>query len=63
MLQPWVSSAQSNTIDNPLSSTVATVTGSASPIAAYQEELIIAVQDLWLVGLDRADQQHLQQWQ
>jgi hypothetical protein len=63
MLQPWVSPAQSNTIDNLLSSTVATMTGSASPIAAYQEELIIAVQDLWLVGLDRADQQHLQQWQ
>jgi hypothetical protein len=63
MLQPWVSPAQSNTIDSPLPSTVTTVTGSASAIAIYHEELIIALQDLWLVGLDRADQQHLQQWQ
>jgi hypothetical protein len=63
MLQPWVSPAQSNTIDNPLISTVTTVTGSASAIAIYHEELVIALQDLWLVGLDLADQQHLQQWQ
>jgi hypothetical protein len=63
MIQPWIATAQSNMIDNSLPSITTTVTGSASAIAIYREELLIALQDLWLVGLDRADQQHLQQWQ
>jgi hypothetical protein len=34
-----------------------------SPIASYVREITTALQELWLVGLDRADSQHLQQWQ
>jgi hypothetical protein len=63
MLQPWVSPAQSNAINTTLPSSISTAAVSRSTIAVYQEELTIALQDLWLMGFDRADQQQLQQWQ
>jgi hypothetical protein len=63
MLQPWIAPSQLNAIHTPLPSSISTATLPPSAIAVYQQELITALQDLWLVGLDRADQQHLQQWQ
>jgi hypothetical protein len=63
MLQPWVSPPQSNAINTTLPPSISTATVPRSVIAAYQEELTMALQDLWLMGLDLADQQQLQQWQ
>lgn len=61
ILQPWIASPQANpstpNSDRPATSIVQT------PISAYQQDLSRVLQDLWLVGLDRADQPHLQQCQ
>ena len=61
ILQPWIASPQANpstpNSDRPATSIVHT------PISAYQQDLSRVLQDLWLVGLDRADQPHLQQCQ
>ncbi len=61
LLQPWIASPQANKStsesDRPATAPVQT------PISTYQQDLSLALQDLWMVGLDRVDRQHLQQWQ
>jgi hypothetical protein len=61
LLQPWIDSATnvapvSWLADNPQLSP-------RSPAAAYLQQLSIALADLWLVGLNKADEMHCQQWQ
>jgi hypothetical protein len=63
MLQPWVAPPQVITAVESATTNVITTTMPQSTIAIYRQELTIALQDLWLVGLDRADQRHLEQWQ
>ncbi|AFY93341.1 hypothetical protein [Chamaesiphon minutus] len=64
MLQPWIASPQTiheTQIIGDLAGADPIVDN--SPIANYRRELTTALQELWLVGLDRADSRHLQQWQ
>jgi hypothetical protein len=64
MLQPWIASPQicdRTQLTGDLAGADPTVPD--SPISTYLAELTTALQDLWLVGLDRADSHHLQQWQ
>jgi hypothetical protein len=62
MLQPWIASPQIGN-ETQLTGDLADPLVANSPIATYLQELNTAVQDLWLVGLDRADSHHLRQWQ
>jgi hypothetical protein len=74
MLQPWIASPyqQNITPNNLAPNTLVTndlilpsveIQPMQSVISSYLQELAIALQDLWLVGLERADTNHLQQWQ
>ncbi len=66
LLQPWIApppteiETNNSTLDRVCSAPAAMV---ASTIAIYRQELTIALRDLWLVGIDRIDRQHVQQWQ
>jgi hypothetical protein len=61
LLQPWIASPQvHNSAPESDRSTTALI---QTPISTYQQDLSLALQDLWIVGLDRAEAQHLQQWQ
>jgi hypothetical protein len=64
LLQPWIASPQ---IGNQIQLTGDLADADPivpnSPIAIYLAELTTALQEIWLVGLDRADSHHLQQWQ
>jgi hypothetical protein len=64
MLQPWIASpqiCQDTQLTGDLVGANSIVPN--SQISTYLVELTTALQDLWLVGLDRADSHHLQQWQ
>lgn len=64
MLQPWIASSQIGMETQIIGDLVgADPTVANSPIATYLQELNTALQELWLVGLDRAESHHLQQWQ
>ncbi len=61
LLQPWIDSATNvapilQLADNPQLLP-------RSPVANYLQQLSIALADLWLVGLNKADKIHCQQWQ
>jgi hypothetical protein len=61
LLQPWIDSATnaaavSRFADSPQLSP-------RSPVADYLQQLSIALADLWLVGLNKADAMHCRQWQ
>jgi hypothetical protein len=64
LLQPWIVSPQIGN-QTQLTSDLA----GADPIVpnslifTYLAELTTALQEIWLVGLDRADSHHLRQWQ
>jgi hypothetical protein len=65
ILQPWIAppqigKEQNVAGDRELFMTTSTV---KSPISTYLQELSAALQELWLIGLERADNRHLQQWQ
>jgi hypothetical protein len=62
MLQPWITAPVGDQIPTPTDPTP-TLSIPQSPITNYLQELTIALQKIWLVGLDRADINHLQQWQ
>jgi hypothetical protein len=65
MLQPWIAApvAENPTTQTDRSNSQPILTIPQSSIATYLQELTIALQEIWLVGLDRADTNHLQQWQ
>jgi hypothetical protein len=59
LLQPWID-AGGNEIAASLD---VSVIAPQSPVADYLEQLSIALADLWLVGLNKADDRHCRQWQ
>jgi hypothetical protein len=64
MLQPWIAApvVDNSTTQPDRTNSQAIPTIPQSPITNYLQELTIALQEIWLVGLDRADTNHLQQW-
>jgi hypothetical protein len=64
LLQPWIASPQMGS-EIQLTSDLAGADPIVpnSPIASYLAELATALQEIWLVGLDRTDSHHLHQWQ
>jgi hypothetical protein len=62
ILQPWISVPQVNPNSSQVSSTPLTPSPQ-NALTDYRQDLSLVLQDLWLVGLDRADRAHLQQWQ
>jgi hypothetical protein len=66
MLQPWIAAPSGDSATAlPMAATTNQTMQISTPtaITAYRQDLTTALQDLWLVGLDRANRQHLQQWQ
>ncbi len=61
LLQPWIAAPQTQTQTSESDRLI--IPSPQTPITTYQQDLNLALQDLWIVGLDRADAQHLQQWQ
>jgi hypothetical protein len=59
LLQPWIDSAMNVAA---VCRDVAAVP-EQSPVADYLPQLSIALADLWLVGLNKADEIHCRQWQ
>jgi hypothetical protein len=59
LLQPWIAAGK-NITTAPLN---VSMTPCHSPIADYLRQLSIALADLWLVGLNKADELHSRQWQ
>jgi hypothetical protein len=62
ILQPWISDPHSNPNIPQVSNTPLTPSPQ-NALTAYRQDLSLVLQDLWLVGLDRADTHHLQQCQ
>jgi hypothetical protein len=62
MLQPWVASPQV-TLEKEVAPQLVDRTVTSSPIALYLQDIQAALQNTWLVGLQRADRVNLQQWQ
>jgi hypothetical protein len=59
LLQPWIDAGKNATVN----SLDALVMPTQSPVADYLQQLSIALADLWLVGLNKADKMHGRQWQ
>lgn len=59
LLQPWIDARKNATV----TSLDASVMPTQSPVADYLQQLSIALADLWLVGLNKADEMHCRQWQ
>ncbi len=59
LLQPWIDAGENATA----ASLDASVMPAQSPVADYLQQLSIALADLWLVGLSKADEMHCRQWQ
>jgi hypothetical protein len=63
MIQPWIASPQQAKNAQAAEQVFEDPGSVRSPISCYLEDLSAALQEIWLVGLDRADRQHLRQWQ
>jgi hypothetical protein len=65
MLQPWLAPPGTRTASTPQLTNIPTrpQIPDNSPISTYLLDLRSALQDLWLIGLERCDAQHLRQWQ
>jgi hypothetical protein len=61
LLQPWIAPATNVAPASRLANTPQL--SPRSPIADYLQQLSIALADLWLVGLNKADEMHCRQWQ
>jgi hypothetical protein len=59
LLQHWIDAGKNATA----TSLDASVISAQSPVADYLQQLSIALADLWLVGLSKADEMHCRQWQ
>jgi hypothetical protein len=59
LLQPWIDVGKNATA----TSLDASVIPTQSPVVDYLQQLSIALADLWLVGLNKADEMHCRQWQ
>jgi hypothetical protein len=59
LLQPWIDAGKNATV----TSLDALVMPTQSPVTDYFQQLSIALADLWLVGLNKADEMHCRQWQ
>jgi hypothetical protein len=59
LLQPWIDVGKNATATSLGSS----VMPRQSPVDDYLQKLSIALADLWLVGLNKADEMHCRQWQ
>jgi hypothetical protein len=59
LLQPWIDAGKNATG----ASLDASVMTTQSSVADYLQQLLIALADLWLVGLNKADEMHCRQWQ
>jgi hypothetical protein len=59
LLQPWIDAGGNITA----ASLDASVIPAQSPVVDYLQQLSIALVDLWLVGLNKADEMHCRQWQ
>jgi hypothetical protein len=58
LLQPWIDGGKNATT----ASSDISVMPAQSPVTDYLQQLSIALADLWLVGLNKADEMHCQQW-
>jgi hypothetical protein len=61
LLQPWIDSATKVSPVSPLADSPQL--SPTSPVVDYLQQLSIALADLWLVGLNKADEMHCRQWQ
>ncbi len=59
LLQPWIDVGKNATA----ASLDASLMPAQSPVVDYLQQLSIALADLWLVGLNKADEMHCRQWQ
>ncbi len=59
LLQPWIDASKNVTAAS-LDTLVMTL---QSPVVSYLQQLSIALAEIWLVGLNKADEMHCRQWQ
>ena len=61
ILQPWLAPPQ--VVAPAAAPQLVARMGNSSPVELYLQEMQTTLQDLWLVGLERVERSHLQQWQ